>query len=412
MAAAPAPRAPANDRASPPASSHNAMLERMLTQIARKMNQRADQARELFLSFDTLNTGVLTNAEFFAGISSLGIALSAAEKRAVMAYFDRNRSGSIDYEEFLQVFEFARGGGAPSRAQSTSHTAHSRVSADASREVQHDAQGGVSVPAAIATRRLVMQIRRRLLQWRGKLSDLFLSIENTSGKHGVVSLADMSRTLHALRIFASVEDLRQVFNVWEHLTLTDLAEFLAAGGRGVDLDAAVPYPQQAVRDPEAEAAAAMAARAYRYEAPEESDGDTSMKHMQHVDNVVRQVASTMREHNWKFNEVFERFNTYGDGSVSCEELVAGMRTIGIVLTRATATKLISQFDVNGDGQLQKFEFLRMLHTVQKANEAPKPSQLPAGLWALKLVDDCTLYGGSSVRNARGPLGRLKINPAI
>ena len=78
-----------------------------------------------------------------------------------------------------------------------------------------------------------MQIRRRLLQWRGKLSDLFLSIENTSGKHGVVSLADMSRTLHALRIFASVEDLRQVFNVWEHLTLTDLAEFLAAGGRGV-----------------------------------------------------------------------------------------------------------------------------------------------------------------------------------
>ena len=46
-----------------------------------------------------------------------------------------------------------------------------------------------------------------------------------------------------------------------------------------------------------------------------------------------------------------------------------MRTIGIVLTRATATKLISQFDVNGDGQLQKFEFLRMLHTVQKANEA-------------------------------------------
>ena len=116
-----------------------------------------------------------------------------------------------------------------------------------------------------------------------------------------------------------------------------------------------------------------------------------MKHMQHVGNVVRQVASTMREHNWKFNEVFERFNTHGDGSVSCEELLSGMRSIGIVLTRATATKLISQFDVNGDGQLQKFEFLRMLHTVQKANEAHAAGDSTA-LQHVKAVISAKMHG--------------------
>ena len=63
------------------------------------------KSRESWLA-DVNNDGVLSTEEFQAALrhESIGIKLSATEMAQVMLFADRDKSGSIDIEEFLLSF--------------------------------------------------------------------------------------------------------------------------------------------------------------------------------------------------------------------------------------------------------------------------------------------------------------------
>jgi len=345
----------------------------LMAQIASAMRQHSSRARELFLRWDAQQTGSLSPAEFLRGIASLGLALSADEQRRLLARFDVDGSGTVDYDEFVTVFEFATR--AP--AMSASHTAHSLASSRPSRAAAAGARAGaLEVPAELATARLATLVRRKLKTWKRTLTQLFLALERCPGAgaapSGSISAQQVAHALNAHHeLGVSVADVRAVFGGAQYLSVAALGAFLQqrnrrAGGSGEADAAAVPYPQQQQQQ---ERGAFAAPQRGHMPLPPQQHGGAPLHQYRDADNILRAVADTMNSHGWKFSSVFERFDTDGDGVVDEHELGEGLAELGVGVTPAVAARLMRQFDTNGDGVLQKYEFLRMLHVVDKATSA-------------------------------------------
>jgi Ca2+-binding EF-hand superfamily protein len=353
-----------------------------MAQIASAMRQHSSRARELFLRWDAQQTGSLSPAEFLRGIASLGLALSADEQRRLLTRFDVDGSGTVDYDEFVTVFEFATR--AP--AMSASHTTHSLASSRPSRAAAPGGGGALEVPAELATARLATLVRRKLKTWKRTLTQLFLALERCPGAgaapSGSVSTTQVAHALNAHHeLGVSAADVRAVFGGAQYLSVAALGAFLQqrnrrAGGSGEADAAAVPYPQQQQQH---ERGAFAAPQRGHLPLPPQQHGGAPLQQQQQqqqqqrqyrdADNILRAVADTMNSHGWKFSSVFERFDTDGDGVVDEHELGEGLAELGVGVTPAVAARLMRQFDTNGDGVLQKYEFLRMLHVVDKATSA-------------------------------------------
>ena len=50
----------------------------------------------------------LSKAEFFKGMSEEGLGLTSAECNALFTYLDRDKSGGVEYEEFLSGIRVSR----------------------------------------------------------------------------------------------------------------------------------------------------------------------------------------------------------------------------------------------------------------------------------------------------------------
>ncbi|GLU04385.1 hypothetical protein SLE2022_215350 [Rubroshorea leprosula] len=62
----------------------------------------------------------------------------------------------------------------------------------------------------------------------------------------------------------------------------------------------------------------------------------------------------------ELQEVFRRFDSDGDGKISCSELTTYFVSIGESISRAEAQSVIGEFDDNGDGLLEFRDFIKMV----------------------------------------------------
>jgi len=64
-----------------------------------------NQLKDVFLSFDRNQDGVLQKLEFEEFMSQLGVFLARQELRVVFDNFDQNKDGNIAYSEFVNVLK-------------------------------------------------------------------------------------------------------------------------------------------------------------------------------------------------------------------------------------------------------------------------------------------------------------------
>jgi len=77
----------------------------ILDTVRQALNKKGQQTmRSLATTFQTMDTDgnrKVDPKEFLSGLKTLGISLSTQESEALFAYFDADKNGSINLDEFL-----------------------------------------------------------------------------------------------------------------------------------------------------------------------------------------------------------------------------------------------------------------------------------------------------------------------
>lgn len=60
-------------------------------------------------------------------------------------------------------------------------------------------------------------------------------------------------------------------------------------------------------------------------------------------------------------KAFQKFDVTGDKTVTPAELRQGLRSLGVELDDGQAARLTQRFDLEGDGRLHYFEFVKLFH---------------------------------------------------
>jgi Ca2+-binding EF-hand superfamily protein len=83
-----------------PAAAGSAWVQEMCTLIGSRLFKGGSESPEaVFSSLDSNKNGLLSQAEFSAGIAAMGLKLSAADIRRFMEGIDTNASGDVNYKE-------------------------------------------------------------------------------------------------------------------------------------------------------------------------------------------------------------------------------------------------------------------------------------------------------------------------
>lgn len=84
-------------------------IEQIANKVKFQLNARGVdnlvQLKDVFLSFDRNQDGVLNKLEFEEFLSKLGVFLARQELRVVFDQFDANKDGNICYAEFVNVLK-------------------------------------------------------------------------------------------------------------------------------------------------------------------------------------------------------------------------------------------------------------------------------------------------------------------
>eukprot|EP00401_Gymnodinium_catenatum_P073626 CAMPEP_0117458144 /NCGR_PEP_ID=MMETSP0784-20121206/776_1 /TAXON_ID=39447 /ORGANISM="" /LENGTH=604 /DNA_ID=CAMNT_0005251647 /DNA_START=240 /DNA_END=2051 /DNA_ORIENTATION=+ len=93
----------------------------------------------------------------------------------------------------------------------------------------------------------------------------------------------------------------------------------------------------------------------------------------------------------EFTEVFKLADANGNGRIDSRELQAAMRVLGLRLDRQRAERIMSEFDSNGDGEIDFKEFLRVLSSQMHSVDDDVSKALDRGRflsrWSALLFDD-------------------------
>ncbi|KAH0570868.1 Calmodulin [Spironucleus salmonicida] len=83
-----------------------------------------------------------------------------------------------------------------------------------------------------------------------------------------------------------------------------------------------------------------------------------------------------RQLNKLFEKIFDAFDTSGDGRINVRELWRFLRELGVNMTTMDIVNIITLFDENNDGLLDKPEFNHFMYVAMNSN----PENLPAMLF--------------------------------
>ncbi|KAI8141172.1 hypothetical protein BJV82DRAFT_179078 [Fennellomyces sp. T-0311] len=90
----------------------------------------------------------------------------------------------------------------------------------------------------------------------------------------------------------------------------------------------------------------------------DADGSGSIDFKEFLSMLTRQKNSVDR--NQELAETFKVFDVDGNGVISANELRDVMNSIGEKITQAELEQMIQEADINGDGNINYEEFMKML----------------------------------------------------
>lgn len=386
-------------------------LDRIESVIADTLYEHGD-ARRLFIHFDLLGNGRLTPEEFRRALNQLGVALTTAETEALVQRYDRDRSGTFDYEEFVAVYE--------DRARMAS-------SYDA------DYMGGHRPPLADPSSfdirpseeqrlaELASAIRSKLSRQFGTATRAFLAI-NKSSRSSVVTARELKDELAAHGLRVRLDDVKKVmlpFTGGSHgLSVHDFQMFWQARGATPPATQVTPYHSGAARPPPPPRMAATAGTAPGGARPASAtnpgaDGFALFRHaIDHtadtlapapaplghtapagaagaplvspmvasgatvgfpvapatpaidVDKVRKRVSDALYSHRGGVRANYKKMDVTRQG-VSPMDFRRRLHQIGCDVTMDEVTALFAEHDLDHNGRLSFSEFLKMLASGQK-----------------------------------------------
>ena len=78
-------------------------------------------------------------------------------------------------------------------------------------------------------------------------------------------------------------------------------------------------------------------------------------------DTLMDFRSKLEDERMKMREVFKKFDISGSKTVSPAELRTGLLGLGIDLDDGQARRLTERFDLQGDGRLHYYEFVKLFH---------------------------------------------------
>ena len=183
------------------------VIEDVENLISDRMHQQ-NVDKSLFLRWDTQSTGRVSEQQFRASIASLGLALTDEEMAALIAKYDNQGTGSINYADFWKYIQAAS-----ETPKSTNQSAYSSATLNRQHQTgKHFASLVREIPESLHERisRGLQVMRESMYQKSKSNHSLFLSLQNPSTK--TVSVDDVLPAMMKLGFptgLASEDELRQ-----------------------------------------------------------------------------------------------------------------------------------------------------------------------------------------------------------
>mmetsp|Transcript_35609 Transcript_35609/g.61601 ORF Transcript_35609/g.61601 Transcript_35609/m.61601 type:complete len:900 (+) Transcript_35609:141-2840(+) len=305
----------------------------------------AGNVEEAFNMFDTDKSGTIEYEEFIAMLKQLDIGLSDQQIFELMRGLDKDNDSVIDPKEFASRFElvFEKMGG----------------------------DGAGAAPESGGVTKDIPTVAAAIFKNLGTPKVAFGVLDPDGA--GKISMDRFVSEVHALGVPFSEDHLRQLGAAIDADGdgLVSLQEFCRAF-RVVDQRAS--KSRQSISNMVAARKAAAQAQAEIDPSAAGEPGDGGWQ-----EGVIQQISNFMFQHRSQLASAFRAFDLDNSGSISAEEFVTGMSKMNALfnkpLTRDQIIEIMRSLDEDGDGTLSYKEFLDGFRVVDTNN--PGRNQRPS-----------------------------------
>ena len=295
--------------------------------IADRLAQRGpDAARQTFLQYDILGTGSLDVTAFRAAVNDLGVYLSEEEGEELVARWDTDNSGELDYAELERALSKVNMG-------MLSHSDYDDALVGRPGPVPPTSfhfEPNAEVEAA----QLLHDIREKIVEHFGSSQEIFAAMAPRAG--GVLPLGALRRGLTRLGLRVDPAKLRDLAKPYMHeaadrsaLTVSELQAFLnGSQSRTGCCVAERPAPL--------------------------------LPHTADTKTWLYTVLVVLAEREGSMRAALARFDADGDGRVSPAELRAALHLEGVNVPYDKCVELVRAFDRNNNGLLNYSELMNLV----------------------------------------------------
>uniref|UniRef100_A0A7S2UJ50 EF-hand domain-containing protein n=1 Tax=Attheya septentrionalis TaxID=420275 RepID=A0A7S2UJ50_9STRA len=335
--------------------------------VARKLEARSNSLLDTFLALDTDGDGAVTRNDFMAALHNLwGIDLSEDEMNALFSRFAHlNSHHGIRYPEFVEYVH--------DTASANMATSSSSYGALISHHSSVNYKNGlprfmtVEPPQEAKTHELRMVLRRLFRQKTNYSNggmparDMFLAMDKE--RNGVVSVEVFQSWCETMGVRLTDEQVKQVWGYHYHeeskgIRFAEFSKFIRELDE-VDSGSGVPWEQVDAEDIKnkrlMERQAAIVATEQLHDALKKgvADGTTDRE-------MIRPFLERLYKKKTTMLDAFKKFDEEGAGKLSADDLTKALQEAGMDVSEARVASLVQKFDQDGDGRINKSEFVRLL----------------------------------------------------
>lgn len=295
--------------------------------IADRLAQRGpDAARQIFLLYDILGKGSLGVTAFRAAVNDLGVYLSEEEGEELVARWDTDNCGELDYAELERALSKVD-------MRMLSHSDYDDALVGRPGPVPPTSfhfEPNAEVEAA----QLLQHIREKIVEHFGSSQEIFAAMVPHAG--GVLPLGALRRGLTRLGLRVDPAKLRDLAKPYMHeaadrsaLTVSELQAFLnGSRSRTGCCVAERPAPL--------------------------------LPHTADTKTWLYTVLVVLAEREGSMRAALARFDADGDGRVSPAELRAALHLEGVNVPYDKCVELVRAFDRNNNGLLNYSELMNLV----------------------------------------------------